>query len=120
MNKSQKNKNLLKERLTIILVVLFCVLISGSERFVFTDSTDSSYKTEQNSTESNSDNQSYVSVAVNAVVPFATTVAQNTFYLIYEILGFETAKISPEETISEYTSNFLEILLTRIISPNAP
>jgi len=118
MNRTQRHKALYKERMTIILVVFFCMLISGSEKFISFSGTD--VKIEQKSSGHASDEQSFVSVAVDAVVPFATTVAQNTFYLIYEILGFETEKFSNEETAPQYTSHFLEILLTRIISPNAP
>lgn len=120
MNKTQKNKALYKERLTIILVVFFCVLISGSEKFIKFDNTDNPVSLEQKSGDSTSGETSYINVAVDAVVPFATTVAQNVFYLIYEIIGFETEKVIQEETITQYTSHFLEILLTRIISPNAP
>ncbi|KEO73377.1 hypothetical protein [Anditalea andensis] len=119
MNRTQKNKALYRERLTILLVVFFCMLISGSERFFNTQNTDT--KIEQNAGgDHSSDEQTFVNVAVSAVVPFATTVAQNTFYLIYEILGFETEKLAHEEPITSYSSYFLEILLTRIISPNAP
>jgi zona occludens toxin (predicted ATPase) len=118
MNRTQKNKALYRERMTIMLVVFFCMLISGSERFISFSDTD--IKMEHKAGETSSDEQTFVSVAVDAVVPFATTVAQNAFYLIYEILGFETEKFSHEETTTQYTSHFLEILLTRIISPNAP
>jgi len=103
-----------------MLVVFFCMLISGSERFISFSATDSPAKMEQKAGDHSSDEQTFVSVAVDAVVPFATTIAQNAFYLIYEILGFETEKFTYEETTSQYTGHFLEILLTRIISPNAP
>lgn len=120
MNRTQKNKALYKERLTVILVVFFCILISGSEKFVKFDITDNPVSLEQKSGDTTSGETSFLNVAVDAVVPFATTVAQNVFYLIYEIMGFETEKVTQEETISQYPSHFLEILLTRIISPNAP
>jgi len=103
-----------------MLVVFFCMLISGSERFINFSTADSPVKMEQKAGDHSSDEQTFVNVAVDAVVPFATTIAQNAFYLIYEILGFETEKFTYEETTSQYTSHFLEILLTRIISPNAP
>jgi len=99
------------------MVVLFCILISGSERFVQFDSAeDKVEKTADNSREG----ETFVGIAVDAVVPFATTVVQTAFYFIYEIIGFETEVTTHEEEVSRYPSHFLEILLTRIISPNAP
>ncbi|WP_143962714.1 hypothetical protein [Litoribacter populi] len=119
MNRNRKNRSLLKERVTILLVVFFCILISGSERFVQFDS--SVKKVEQAASEEQpNENQTFLDVAVDAVVPFATTVAETALYFIYEIVGFEKETFAVKEEVSRYPSHFLEILLTRIISPNAP
>jgi hypothetical protein len=100
------------------MVVLFCVLISGSERFIQFDS--DVEKIEKTAEGSSNESETFIGIAVDAVVPFATTVMQTAFYFIYEIIGFEKETINHQEEVSKYPSHFLEILLTRIISPNAP
>ncbi|MBS9524362.1 hypothetical protein KI659_10075 [Litoribacter alkaliphilus] len=120
MNRNRKNRSLLKERVTILMVVFFCILISGSERFIMFDSAKSKMEQAAGSDKDTDENETFIDVAVDAVVPFATTIAQTALYFIYEIIGFEKETFTVKEQISRYPSHFLEILLTRIISPNAP
>jgi hypothetical protein len=70
--------------------------------------------------EGNSDAQTFLNVAVDAVVPFLTTLSEQIFYLIYENISSERQTSFEFAVIPPFTSPFLEILLERIISPNAP
>ncbi|MCH7402520.1 hypothetical protein ACFOUP_17575 [Belliella kenyensis] len=120
MKQSDQKYSLIRQRITLVMVLFFCMLVSGMEYFP-SDVRDDQTKTESSkeSKESNP-NQTFLDVAVDAVVPFVTTIAQSTFYVIYEILDFE--RISTFNSNLSIVSNltFREVLFERIISTNAP
>lgn len=120
MSKNKYNKTLWKQRITLFMVLAFCSLISGVEYFPQEDTTTSISVEAPSNPDANPESQTFLNVAVDAVVPFVTTLSQQIFYLIYENIILES-QISFEFPINTTFSNtFLEILLQRIISPNAP
>ncbi|MEX2593999.1 MAG: hypothetical protein WD426_14585 [Anditalea sp.] len=119
MNKSQRNRDIIKERLTILLVFFFCFLISSSEYIIEDSQVEVNH--EQGTQDDDSDeNETFYNAAVDAVVPFAFATVDHAFHLIYEIVGFETVIFTAGSIVSKYPSHFSEILLERIISINAP
>ncbi|GAB3660045.1 hypothetical protein GCM10028791_33770 [Echinicola sediminis] len=121
-NKSRKYQ-LIRERINILLVVFCCFVIANSHFFVSpqTSSIDKKELIQGDADGEEQEHQTFLDVATEAiVVPFASVVAQNTMQLIYEIVGFEEQFTRPQATMSRYPSHFLEVLLERIIAPNAP
>lgn len=121
MNKSQQHINVWKQRVSLILVLAFCMLVTGAE-FIHTHSLDNPQdQKEYNENQgSQSENQTFLNVAVDAVVPFVTSVGQQIFYLIYEHIKIEKVNLVGAVTDLPIHLPYWEILLERIISPNAP
>lgn len=123
MNKPYTHKQLIRERLTLLLVVFFCVLISSSEYLVqFEENQGEQVKTEQHQDDESSEKNgsTFIHTAVDAVVPFVGVVMDQVFHFMYEIFGGE-AKLSTDLVSFIPSSNaFFEILFERIISTNAP
>src|SRR5690554_3982641 len=119
MNRNPQHRNLFRERLTILLVFFFCFLISSSE-YIIQDS-HAEIKQEQQNTqdESPAEGETYLSSAVDAVVPFVFAAVDHAFHLIYEPEGFKEL-VSSGLAVLKFTSSFSEILLEKIISTNAP
>ncbi len=120
MKTREGNSSLLKQRITVMMVLFFCMLVSGVE-YLPTQDFDAKVKKEaQAENDDSSQNYTFLDVAVDAVVPFVTTVGHQVFYIIYEIFNFES--ISIFKTVAQVLSNleFREILFERIISTNAP
>lgn len=111
----------MRQRATILLVLFFCMLVSGAEYFPKAAGQTKKAKQEKSQeSESSSENQTFLNVAVDAVVPFVTVLSQQVFYLIYENFILEPP-ISNGVSISlPLNFPYWEILLERIISPNAP
>lgn len=120
MSKIEDHKNLWKQRITLMMVMLFCCLISGVEYFPQEDAGTSVSVEVPSEAEGNTDTQTYLNVAVDAVVPFVTTLSQQIFYLIYENIRLESRASFELPSSTPFFNPFLEILLERIISPNAP
>ena len=117
MKKSQKHRNLIRERITVMMVLFFCFLISSSE-YIIQD--DPIVKQEQQSQDENPvEGETFVSAAVDAVVPFVFAAVGQVFNLIYEIEEFRPITSAGLVTL-RFTSDFFEILLEKIISTNAP
>ena len=113
--------NLWKQRVTLILTMLFCMLVAGTEYLPQHVQEDSSVNKQQsNNTDQSSDNQTFLNIAIDAVVPFVTVLSQQVFYLIYENLVFERPTVSDLGISLPVNLPYWEILLERIISPNAP
>ncbi|MCH7415736.1 hypothetical protein MM213_19705 [Belliella sp. R4-6] len=111
----------MKQRITLLMVMFFCMLVSSMEYFPNQDSESSHIKKETKTEQENSrQNQTFLDVAVDAVVPFVTSLGQISLYIIYEIIDFESVSIS--NTVNQVLLNleFREILFERIISTNAP
>ena len=66
------------------------------------------------------ENQTYLNIAVDAVVPFVTVIGQQVFYLIFESINFEKPNITGPDISLPLNLPFREILLEQIISRNAP
>ena len=118
MNRSNKSNNLIQQRLTVLLALLFCLFISSVE---YVPSADSLTKIEKQHQNSDSDqNQSFIDVAVDAVVPFAVHVSQSVLYFIYEIVRFKGNTFITETTSIFQPNQLVEILFERIISTKGP
>lgn len=114
MNSRKTNSNLLKQRVTVLLALLLCFFISSVEYTALEESV----QTEQHT---NSDQeQTFLSVAVDAVVPFAVQVTHTVFYLIYEIVSFEPRSFVAEAVSIIQLNQLVEILFERIISTKGP
>jgi hypothetical protein len=121
VRKKQNHIAIWKQRATLMLVLFFCMLISGAEYLPQHISDQESPKKESsNSSEQSAENQTFLNVAVDAVVPFVTVVGQQIFHLIYETITFEKPGISGQQVSVALNIPFWEILLERIISTNAP
>ncbi|WP_246581529.1 hypothetical protein [Echinicola shivajiensis] len=124
MENKRNQRTLVQKRISVLLVALCCFLISNSHLFIPTHDQQSCEVKMQQQSDSDQDNQkhqTFLDVASDAVVvPFASMVAQSTMHLIYEIVGFEEQEFVPQAYMAKYPSHFLEVLLERIISPNAP
>nr|WP_283774015.1 hypothetical protein [Aquiflexum sp. TKW24L] len=103
------------------MVLFFCLLVSGVEYFPKTvDLTKVSTQEQPAESDSSSENQTFFNVAVDAVVPFVTVLSQQVFYLIYENFSFEKPIANGVSITLPLNFPYWEILLERIISPNAP
>ncbi|WP_226335321.1 hypothetical protein [Echinicola marina] len=124
MENKRNQQTLLQKRMSVLLVALCCFLISNSHLFMPAQDQQSCEVKVQLPTDSDQDDQehqTFLDVASDAVVvPFVSMLAQSTMYLIYEIVGFEEQEFVPQAFMARYPSHFLEVLLERIISPNAP
>lgn len=108
------HNNLFQQRFTLLMALLFCLFISSVE---YVPQDGDVTKTEQSS---ENPDQTFISVAVDAVVPFVLHVADTVLYLIYKIFSFEL-KIPSLQAVSAFIPNQLvEILFTRIISTKGP
>lgn len=118
MKQTKSQSNLLQQRITIMLALLFCMLISSVE---YVPTVDSISKIEKQQQEADSNqNQTFLSVAVDAVVPFVVHVSQSVLYFIYETVQFK-GTIFLTESIRIFQPNQLtEILFERIISTKGP
>ena len=120
MKRSNTNSNLFQQRLTVMLALLLCLFISSIE--YVPDSTDSGAVKVENQDQNNSSDQdqTFVGVAVDAVVPFVVHVTHNTLYLIYEIVRFEGSTFVTETASVFQPNQLIEILFERIISTKGP
>ncbi|WP_009034923.1 hypothetical protein [Indibacter alkaliphilus] len=121
MNKKQQYINLWKQRVCLGLVLFFCMLVTGAEYIHTPSEKEELTKKEYNeNSENNQEKQTFLNVAVDAVVPFVTVVGQQVFYLIFENLKIEKVKTAGQLISVPVNLPYWEILLERIISPNAP
>jgi hypothetical protein len=114
MKNKKIHSNTLRQRFSLLLALLFCFFVSSVEYI----------PTHQDSTKSEKSNdnpdQTFLNVAVDAVVPFVLNVADTVFYLIYQIFSFEF-KIPSHQAVSSFFPNqLIEILFERIISTKGP
>lgn len=108
------SSNLLKQRLTLLLVLILCFFVSSVE---YLPTGTDQVQTEQSA--ENSD-QSMISVALDAVVPFAVQVAETVFYLIYQIFSFELKLPTLQAVSASIPNSLVETLFERIISTKGP
>lgn len=117
MKATKRNSNLFQQRLTVMLALLLCLFISSVE---YLPENSEVVVENQDNTSSNDQNQTFLNVAMDAVVPFVVNVSHNTFYLIYEIVRFEGATFITEATTVFQPNQLVEILFERIISTKGP
>jgi flagellar biosynthesis protein FlhB len=121
VRKQSRNIALLRQKATIVLVLFFCFLVSGAEYFPNnTELSKESTQEQSAESDSSSENQTFLNVAVDAVVPFVTVLSQQVLYLIYENFTFEKPVANGISITLPLNFPYWEILLERIISPNAP
>lgn len=121
VRKNSKHIGIWKQRTTLLLVLFFCMLISGFEYLPqqVLDSRNSQKELNKDASDQ-TENQTYLNIAVNAVVPFVTVIGQQVFYLIFESINFEKPSVSGPDISLPLNLPFWEILLEQIISTNAP
>jgi len=118
MKVTKRNSNLFQQRLTVMLALLLCLFISSVE-YVPENGEVVTVENQDNASSSDQD-QTFLNVAVDAVVPFVVQVSHSTLYLIYEIIRFEGATFITESTTVFQPNQLVEILFERIISTKGP
>ena len=114
MNASTRDIKQFRQRITLLLAVLFCMLISGVE---YIPQGEEITKTEQST---DNPDQTFLNVAVDAVVPFTIHVMDTVLYLIYQIFSFEVKLPVLSSISAAIPSSWVEILFERIISTKGP
>lgn len=108
------HNSLFQQRFTLLMALLFCLFISSVE---YLPQEGEIAKAEQ-STEN--PDQTFLNVAVDAIVPFVLHVANTVFYLIHQLFNFEV-NLPTHQAVSAFSPNhFIEILFERIISTLGP
>jgi hypothetical protein len=118
MKQTKPQNNLIQQRITVLLALLFCLFISSVEYVPSGESISKIEKQQQNA--DNNQNQAFLDVAVDAVVPFAVHVSQSVLYFIYEIVRFKGNTFITESTSIFQPNQLVEILFERIISTKGP
>jgi hypothetical protein len=118
MKQTKPQNNLIQQRITVLLALLFCLFISSVE-YVPSAAPISKIEKQQQKADSNQ-NQTFLDVAVDAVVPFAVHVSQSVLYFIYEIVRFKGTITLTESTSIFQPNQLVEILFERIISTKGP
>jgi hypothetical protein len=118
MKQTKPQNNLIQQRITVLLALLFCLFISSVE-YVPSEVPISKIEKQQQNADSNQ-NQTFLDVAVDAVVPFAVNVSQSVLYFIYEIVRFKGSITLSESTSIFQPNQLVEILFERIISTKGP
>jgi hypothetical protein len=125
MKKSRKNKGLIRERFTLLMVMLFCVFVASSEIVVSVDSNQTSLDVQldlsmDQEDDTSGDNTTFIHSDIDAVVPFVLYAFDFAYHFIYEIIS--EARPQTNFLIGndiEYNQLF-KILFEQIISVNAP
>ena len=118
MKATKRNSNLVQQRLTVMLALLFCLFISSVE---YVPENGEVVKVEkQDKKASNEQDQTFLNVAVDAVVPFVVHVSHSILYLIHDIVRFEGSSFVTESTSVIQPNQLVEILFERIISTKGP
>lgn len=120
MRQNKRNIYTIKQRISFLLVLFFCLLTSGLEYLPqVQDSKTHKNELSHNDTDASGD-ESYFSVSVDAVVPFAVAVTQHVLHVIYEFIFVEKSTVTALIRNIAQNFHFREILLEQIISTNAP
>ncbi|REG81093.1 hypothetical protein [Algoriphagus antarcticus] len=118
MKATKRHSNLFQQRLTVMLALLLCLFISSVE--YIPENGDVVKIEKQDNAPSDDQNQTFLNVAVDAVVPFVVHVSQSTLYLIYKIVRSEGSTLITESTSVFQPNQLVEILFERIISTKGP
>lgn len=120
MRGNKAYKAIIKERLTILMVLIFCFLVSSSEYLLMSPSEDCPTEQENASTESSDDDATFLHNAVDAVVPFVVIVLDQALHLIAEIIGFDRQALSAYKGFLSFQNQLFEVLFEHIVATNAP
>ncbi len=125
MENNRTNSGILRERLTLMLVLLFCTFISVSEFTVRMDADSSQFDLQfdvsgDNSEGDSGEEETFIHTAIDAVVPFALVVVDHAYHLIYEVSGIGNPSLAFDAGIGPSFNQLFEILFEQIISVNAP
>ena len=121
MRKKGNHIEIWKQRASLLLVLFLCMLISGVEYLPQQEMDRSQSKMELGQDPSDqTEQQTYLNVAVDAVVPFITVVGQQIFHLIFENIIFDNQNELGNDISLLFNLVYWEILLEQIISMNAP
>ncbi|WP_439473947.1 hypothetical protein [Algoriphagus formosus] len=115
MKQKAQNNILWQRRFTLALALLLCFFVSSLEYVTHPEIN----KIEHQSTEDGSE-QAVISMAVDAVVPFAVQLTQTALYFIYDIISFEPRSFTIESASFAPSNQLVEILFERIISTLGP
>ncbi|MEB2776521.1 hypothetical protein SYJ56_14455 [Algoriphagus sp. D3-2-R+10] len=118
MKTTNRNSNLFQQRLTVMLALLLCLFISSVE--YIPESCEVAKVENQEKASSNDQDQTFLNVAVDAVVPFVVNVSHSILYLIHDIVRFEGSTFLTESTSSFQPNQLVQILFERIISTKGP
>ncbi|PZX54578.1 hypothetical protein LV84_02731 [Algoriphagus ratkowskyi] len=101
-----------------MLALLLCLFISSVE---YIPENSEVVKVENQDKASSTDqNQTFLTVAVDAVVPFVVNVSHSILYLIHDIISFEGSTFITKATTVVQPNQLVEILFERIISTKGP
>lgn len=118
MKATKRNSKLFQQRITVMLALLFCLFISSVE---YVPENIEVVKVEkQDKKPSNDQDQTFLNVAVDAVVPFVVHVSHSLLYLIQDIVRFDGSTFITESTSVFQPNQLAEILFERIISTKGP
>lgn len=118
MKATKRNSNLFQQRLTVMLALLLCLFISSVE--YVPENCETAKIEKQDKASSNDQDQTFLNVAVDAVVPFIVHVSHNVLYFIQDIVRFDGSFFVAESTSVFQPNQLVEILFERIISTKGP
>lgn len=121
---NQRNTHQLwKERLAILMVVVFCTLVSSADYLLHSSDVDvhsALHVDDTGGSESQDRNATFIHNAVDAVVPFVMAAVDHVLHFIYELTAPERQKAIFKVELSPATGDLLEVLFEHIVSANAP
>ena len=118
MKTTKRNSNLFQQRLTVMLALLLCLFISSVE--YLPENGDSTKIERQDNPTSSDQDQTFLNVAVDAVVPFVVHVSQGILYLIHDVVSIQDSTFLTESTSLVQPNQLVQILFERIISTKGP
>lgn len=125
MKLNRKYKGLMRERLTLLIVMLFCVFVSSSEIVVSLDTQDQALELKLDLSSSDEDGpgedtQTFIHSSIDAVVPFVLYAFDFIYHFIYEIIIAEIPQTNFLLGAELEYNQLFKILFEQIISVNAP
>ncbi|GAB3228027.1 hypothetical protein J0A67_14755 [Algoriphagus aestuariicola] len=114
MKTRETHSNLFQQRFTLLMALLLCLFVSGIEYLPQEASAEQTEHSEDHP------DQTFLNVAVDAVVPFVLHVAHTVLHLIYQVFSFELKLPLAPAVAAIAPNNLVEILFERIISPQGP
>lgn len=119
MKGKNPNSKIFQQRITMMLALLLCLFISSVEYLPETSQAISQEQQQDNQSDQDQ-HQTFLNVAVDAVVPFVVHVSHTVLYLIYQIEQENTPGFHVEAQVFSHPNQLVEILFERIISTKGP